>query len=83
MPPVDPDEYLPELMNEVGPVRRSDGGLNATDWDILVPFAQAKWLDGDDLYLLAAMCKEYSQEFAAAENPLRMAPMDRRTEPDG
>lgn len=82
MPLVDPDEYLPELMNELDPVRRSDGGLVATDWHVIVAFAHAKWLDEGDICILAAMCKAYSQEFAAADSPLRIAPMD-RTAPDG
>ena len=82
MPPLDPDEYLPELMNEIGPVRSSGTGLVATDWPVIVAFAQVKGLDESDIAILAAMCRAYSQEFAAADSPLRIAPVD-RTETDG
>ena len=82
MPPLDPEEYLPELMNEIGPVRSSGTGLVATDWPVIVAFAQVKGLDEGDICILAAMCRAYSQEFAAADSPLRIEPMD-RTAPDG
>ena len=80
LPDLDPDEYMLELMMELGPVRSTGEGLTATDWPVVAAFAGVKGLDHHDTSTLAAMCRAYCDELQAAESPLRIPPIDRGTE---
>ena len=82
LPELDPDEYLPALMMELGPVRSNGMGLAATDWPVVAAFAQVKGLDDHDTSTLAAMCRAHFEEFQAGESPLRIPPMSRKETDD-
>ena len=77
LPDMDPDEYMPDLMLEIGPVRSIGAGLVPTDWPVVAAFAQVKSLDHHDTSTLAAMCWAYFSELQAGEDPFRIPPIER------
>jgi len=77
LPDLDADEYMPELMMEIGPVRSNGTGLAPTDWPVVAAFARVKALDHHDTSTLAAMCWAYFSEFQAGEDPFRIPPIER------
>jgi len=67
---------MPGLMFDLGPVRSFGMGFAATDWPVILAFAQVRGLDDDDTDVLAAMCKGYCSALQAGEQPLSIAPVD-------
>lgn len=78
LPDLDPAEYLPGMMFEVGPVRPIGETTAATDWPVLQPFAEVAGLDDEDTMILARMCQGYHEEWRKGENPVIIAPVDRK-----
>lgn len=77
LPDLDPGEYLPGLMFELGPTRNNGMANIPTDWPVIHPFGEAMGLDGEDMLILAKMCRGYHEELSTGENPLAIAPVER------
>lgn len=80
LPELDPGEYMPGLMFEIGPVRWAGEQYQPTDWNIIAPFGAAMGLESDDMLTLAQMCRGYFEAWREGENPLCIPPCDRHHE---
>lgn len=75
LPDLEPEEYLPSLLFQLGPMRSNGMGAVSTDWDVILPFAQAKGLDDEDTDLIAEMCRGYYEAWQAGQQPMVVAPV--------
>lgn len=78
LPELDPGEYLPGLMFDLGPTRSNGMGSEATDWPVIGPFGDAIGLEADDMVILSKMCRAYVEELHNGENPLCIPPVERK-----
>lgn len=78
LPRLDPAEYLVDIMFDLRPTRACGMGSGPTDWDIIAPYGDAIGLDPDDMQTLARMCRGYYDGTQSGENPLAIAPVDRK-----
>lgn len=61
---------------KVGPLRAAGDAITATDWPVLMAFAENQALDADDTETLAMMCRGYCAAMRDGESPLAIAPVD-------
>lgn len=76
-------EYLHDMMFRVGPLRALGEGMVATDWPVLVAFADNQMLDAEDTEILAEMCRGYCSAMRDGESPFAIAPVDQEEPDDG
>ncbi len=78
LPDIHAGSYVIEAMQTIGPTRSNGMGEQPTDWDIILPFAQAtgRLTETWEMEALAAMCREYLRGRTQGESPFGIAPVD-------
>ena len=78
LPDIDAGRYLIDAMMCMGPTRSNGMGEVPTDWDIILPFAQATERVSEpwEMETLADMCVGYCRAKEDGANPLAIAPVE-------
>lgn len=71
--------YLVDAMMRLGPTRSNGMAETPTDWDIILPFAQAtgRLSEAWEFEALADMCVAFHRGKVEGENPLCIPPVER------
>lgn len=82
---LDAEEYLLNLVQELGPVRSNGMGLTAPDWTEITAFAASHGLDllPWEFRAIRRMCLAYISGLKTGVEPLSIPPMERGLEDPG
>lgn len=61
---------------EMKPFRETSQSFIATDWPVIMAFAENKMLSPEDVDILAACCQGFAKEMKLGTEPLSIAPVN-------